>query len=285
MKVKAQTEKNFRRAKAVKPAKKRAARRWWSWRAASVCAITALLVFAGYRATALVMHAEALRVQRIVVDGNVRLSSGEVQALVEGLRGTSILGADLQAYRARLLESPWVADVALRRVLPSTIEVFVSERVPVGLSRISQRLYLIDRSGTIIDEFGPRYAQFDLPIIDGAVRPRTSADPVVDERRVALAVRVIDDLASDAELAGRLSQIDVSDARNAVVLLDGDPALLHLGDERFAERLRGYLDTVEALRRSVPEIDYADLRFGDRIVVSPAGSSALRTAPRPSGTN
>ena len=110
--------------------------------------------------------------QRIVVHGNVRLSSGEVQALVDGLRGTSILTADLQAYRARLLESPWVADVALRRVLPSTIEVFVSERVPIGLSRLGQQLYLVDRSGTMIDEFGPRYAEFDLPIIDGAVRPR-----------------------------------------------------------------------------------------------------------------
>ena len=65
--------------------------------------------------------------------GNVRLSAGEVQALVDGLRGTSILTADLAAYRRRLLDSPWVADVALRRVLPSTVEVFVSERRPIGL--------------------------------------------------------------------------------------------------------------------------------------------------------
>ena len=55
---------------------------------------------------------------------------------MDGLRGSSILTADLPRYRRRLMESPWVADVALRRVLPSTVEVFVSERTPMGLCRL-----------------------------------------------------------------------------------------------------------------------------------------------------
>ena len=48
----------------------------------------------------LVLHASALQVRRISVHGNVRLSSGEVQAIVDGLRGTSILTADLAALPA-----------------------------------------------------------------------------------------------------------------------------------------------------------------------------------------
>ena len=35
----------------------------------------------------------------------------------------------------------------------------------------------------------------------------------MDERRVGLAARVIDSLAADEELAGRVSQIDVADDR------------------------------------------------------------------------
>ena len=103
--------------------------------------------------------------------GNVRLSSGEVQALVEDLRGSSILRVDLDAFRQRLVESPWVADVALRRVLPSTVEIFISERRPVGLCRMGPDLYLVDETGTVIDQFGPQYSEFDLPIIDGLVQP------------------------------------------------------------------------------------------------------------------
>ncbi len=254
------------------------------WRAISVCAAGVLGLYATYRTCSLVLHASALQVQRIVVHGNVRMSTGEVQALVDGLRGTSIIAADLLHYRARLMESPWVADVALRRVLPSTVEVFVSERRPIGLCRIGNQLYLLDRSGTVIDEFGPKYSHFDLPIIDGAVRAG-AGEPVIHEGRVALAARVIDDVAADKRLAQRISQIDVSNVLDAVVLLDDDPALLHLGSEKFAERLLGYIEVAAALRQTMSEIDYVDLRFGDRIYARPAGAAAVRTASRPSAKN
>jgi cell division septal protein FtsQ len=265
--------------------RRRAGGRRTSWRLVSLCAASVLGLYAAYRTVDLVLHASALQVHRIVVHGSVRLSSGEVQALVDGLRGSSILTADLARYRARLMDSPWVADVALRRVLPSTIEVFVSERQPIGLCRIGRQLYLLDRSGTIIDEFGPQYAQFDLSIIDGAVRVPSSGEPLVDERRIALAARVIDDVAASKTLALRVSQIDVSDAFDAVVLLDGDPALLHVGTEKFAERLQGYVELAATLRETVPDIDYAELRFGSRIYVRPAGSAAVRAVDRPPAKN
>jgi cell division protein FtsQ len=209
-------------------------------------------------------------VRRISVHGNVRLSSGEVQAIVDGLRGTSILTADLTGYRHRLLESPWVADVAIRRVLPSTVEVFVSERRPMGLCRLGSALYLIDPRGIVIDEFGPQYAEFDLPIIDGLVRSPSTGQPTIDETRAELASRVIDALSPRKDLAQRISQIDVRDAHDAVVLLDNDAALLHLGDDKFLERVQSYVDLAPALKQRVPEIDYVDLRFDERVYVRPA---------------
>jgi cell division septal protein FtsQ len=277
MSVRAPAERRFRRAQ-VKPVRRKGGRTWLTWRAARTGAAILLVVFATYRAVDLVLTASTLQVTRIVVRGNVRISSGEVQALVEGIRGTSILSADLGAYRARLLESPWVADVGLRRVLPSTVEVFVSERRPMGICRLGATLYLIDETGTIIDEFGPQYAEFDLPIIDGLVRPPADGVTAIDERRAEFAARVLDALSARRDLAERVSQIDVSDVHDAVVLLESDPALLHLGHERFAERLQAYLDLAPALRERVPDIDYVDLRFDERLYVRP-GSPMRRMAP------
>lgn len=272
MSVKAPVEKNFRRAR-VKPSRRKGGRRWLSWRVMRVVACVVVVVYAGYRACDLVLNASTLQVRRINVHGNVRLSVGEVQTLMGGLRGTSILTADLHAYRRRLLDSPWVADVALRRVLPSTVEVFVSERRPIGLCRLGSQLYLVDRQGTIIDEFGPRYSEFDLPIVDGLVRAPGSGGPAVDERRAELAARVLDALAARQDVAERVSQIDVRDLHDAVVLLDGDPALLHLGEDRFLERLQSYVDLAPALRDRVPDIDYVDLRFGERLYVRPGAAA------------
>ena len=66
-----------------------------------------------------------------------------------------------------------MADAAIRRVFPGTVAVAISERQPMGIGRIGDDLYLIDDRGGIIDEFGPNYAEFDLPIIDGlAAAPR-----------------------------------------------------------------------------------------------------------------
>jgi cell division protein FtsQ len=272
MKVNAPAEKNFRRAK-VKPVKQRTGRAWLTWKAAQIGGCLLLTGYTGYRTVDLVGNAPALQVRKVVVRGNVRLSAGELQALTTGLRGSNILTVDLPAYRHRLLDSPWVADAALRRVLPSTVEVFVSERRPMGLTRLNGQLYLVDHHGVVIDEFGPEYSEFDLPIIDGLVRAPGTADAAIDETRAALASRVIEALGKRKELARRVSQIDVSDVHDAVVLLEDDPALLHLGDEDFAQRLQGYIELAPALRERVPDIDYVDLRFDRRVYVGPAGGA------------
>jgi len=281
--VKAPSERNFRRAR-VKPAR----RKRFSPRIPAVLVrrtlSVLLLVFGAYHVVTFAFTAPLLRVSKIAVRGNVRLSSGQVEALVEDLRGISILRADLDAFRIRLLESPWVADAALRRVLPSTVEVFVSERRPVGLCRLGQDLYLVDETGVLIDQFGPQYAEFDLPIVDGLVNAPTGhgrAQPSIDPERAELASRVIASLGRNQDVAGRLSQVDVTDVRDAVVLLDGDRALLHLGDDKFLERVLSYLDLSSTLRDRVEEIDYVDLRFDQRVYVRPAGERGRKPGPRP----
>jgi cell division protein FtsQ len=272
MRVKAPAEKNFRRARVRPGAKKGAAglARHLTWRLGRWALAVFVVGYSGYRATALVLHASGLQVRRIDVRGNVRLSNGDVQAIVDGLRGSNILTADLAAYRQRLMQSPWVAAAELRRLLPSTVEVFVSERRPIGLCRLGGVPYLVDARGILIDEYGPQYSQFDLPIIDGLARAPNAGQPVVDEARAELAARVIDALAPRKDLAQRVSQIDVSDAHDAVVLLQNDGALLHLGEDKFLERLQSYVELAPALKQRVPDIDYVDLRFDERVYVRPA---------------
>jgi cell division septal protein FtsQ len=166
-------------------------------------------------------------------------------------------------------------------MFPGTLAVAIAERRPIGVGRIADRLYLIDRTGVVIDEFGPNYADMDLPIIDGLASTGGARDPV-DAARAALARRLMSEL--DPGLAGQVSQIDVSDVRNAVVILKGDTALLRVGDERFSERLQSYLDLMPALRERMPDIDYVDLRFDERVYVRPqarlraSGASARQAA-------
>ena len=270
MAVSAPTDKRFRRAH-VSPARKRG---WFAFsrkRAAILAVVGALAVLAAYRAVELVINAEALTVTRITVSGNERLSRGEVLLLLDGLAGRNMLVVSLDEWRQKVLRSPWVEDAALRRVLPGTVDVVIAEREPMGIGRIGGGLYLLDQHGGIIDDFGPNHAEFDLPLIDGLAGPtrQRAGVPVVDAGRAALASRVLTSLQARPELDGRVSQIDVTDVRDAVLILKNDTALIRIGDDQFAERLQSYLDLVAALREKVPHIDYVDLRFGERVYVRP----------------
>jgi cell division protein FtsQ len=265
--VAAKTDRRFRRAH-VKPGRKR---RWRAfvkplllWSAAA-----AALGYGVYRTSVIVADAHVLVVDRIIVRGNERLSDGDVRAVLTGLRGESLMWTDLDVWRRRLMASPWVRDAALRRSLPSTVEVLVSERRPIGIGRVSGEMYLVDERGVIIDRYGPQYADVDLPIVDGLAASPGETGSMTDEARAELAARLIAAVSGTPDIARRLSQIDVTDLHNASVILSGDHAVLQLGEDHFLARLQSYLDLAAALRERVADIDSVDLRFDDRIYVRP----------------
>ena len=153
-----------------------------------------------------------LQVDRIVVRGTERLSNGEVLAVLDGLRGENIvLERSDSPGGERLLTSPWVADATLRRSLPGTVEVRIAERHPLAIGRVGEELFLVDDHGRVIDEYGPRYADFDLPIIDGLAHSRRRAGQ--RGARAQLAPRLIASLRPRPDLARRISQLDVSGTR------------------------------------------------------------------------
>jgi cell division protein FtsQ len=264
-------DRRFRRAH-VKPARRRASRALVKW---LVARLATALVLGGvlYLTSNVIARAHVLEISRMTVRGNQRLSTGEVLSVLSALRGQSIVWTDLERWRRRLLAAPWVQDAVFRRSLPSTIEVTIVERQPIGIGRVNGEMYLVDEHGVAIDQYGPQYADLDLPIVDG-LAAGGDGTLMTDEPRAELAAGVIAALKTNPAISHRLSQIDVSDLHNASVILNDDPAVIHLGEEQFLTRLEGYLDLAAALRERVNNIDSVDLRFDDRIYVRPASLSA-----------
>jgi cell division septal protein FtsQ len=217
-----------------------------------------------------VVESAWLRVDRLVVSGTTRLTPEDVERLVAGIRLESVLRVDFSTYRRRLRESPWVADATLWRRLPSTVEIRVRERHPLALARVGHQLYLTDASGVIIDEYGPEYADIHVPIVIGLVStPATPAGTLVDPERVRLMSSFLDAVSAWPSLRDRVSELDVSQPADLAVLLDGDPAWLHLGRERFLERLKTYVEVRPALDEQLGVLDSVDLRFDGRLFVRP----------------
>lgn len=269
------TDKRFKRAQ-VKPARKRTPAAGQAWLVVRLLVPVLLIGYGAYRGVTLIAASPTLQIGHMVVRGHERMSTGEVLALVEGLRGQNILGVSLEEWQNKLLTSPWVESATIRRVLPSTLEISVRERRPMGIGRLGTTMYLIDHKGVIVDEYGPAYADIDLPVIDGLGASPQDGGSIIDTARAEFAARVLAALATRPEIAKQVSQIDVSDLHDAVVILDGDSALLRLGDTEFVARLQQYIDLAPALRERLSGIDYVDLRFDERLYVRPPRAAQAR---------
>lgn len=253
-----------------------------AWRATRVGLVLGVLGWGGALLYTVLTSSAWFTVQHIDVQGTERLSTGEVSMLLDGLRGQNLVVTNLDPWRELVLGSSWVKDAALRRVLPGLVEVTITERRPVAIARAGRSLRLIDAEGVVIDEYGPRYASLDLPLLEGL---KLDGDGDPDASRTALALAALGNLA-DAGLLGRVSQIDVTRATDAIVSLNDDPTLLHLGHAQFAERLQSYLDMSRRLQSMAADLEYVDLRFNDRVYLRPrrAGVNFASTIAAPEET-
>jgi cell division protein FtsQ len=221
-------------------------------------------------------------VRQIAVHGTSRLTTSDVEGLIGDLRHDNLLLADLGRYQEQLRRSPWIREVTLHRELPATVVVDVTERVPMVFAHLGDRLYLVDQTGAIIDESGPRYRDLDLPVVDGLASRGVTAGSSVDQWRVSLVGRFLTALSAAPALRALVSQIDVSDPHDITVLLEGDPTLVRVGDGHFVDRLERYLALAPTLREKLSDLEYVDVRFQD-LFVMPRGrvSPSPRPARRP----
>jgi cell division protein FtsQ len=224
-------------------------------------AIVALMsgIWVGYGR---VMASDRLKVTHVEVRGGSALSPDAVQELLGPALGENILNLDLDALKARVQRSPWVADATVTRTLPDTLRVEVRERVPLALAEVEgQSLQLMDADGALIEPYGPRTASYDLPIVRGL-----RAEAVAERRtRAHAAGALLDDLGDLAASVSEVEPLDSGDLR--VVLRDGQELLM--SSPPFRERFLTFLALREELAGKCPGAQTYDLRFASRIYARP----------------
>jgi cell division protein FtsQ len=202
------------------------------------------------------------RIATIEVKGNKFLSEGEVREMLGPAIGGNLMSANLEALRANLAASPWVGGAIVRRKLPDTLTVDVTERFPVALAETDQ-LYVMDASGELIDLLGPRTAGFDLPVIRGL----GGVSVEVRRDRARRASALLNDL---GELSAEVSEISVDHAGDLMVVLRGDGSVLKLAEPPYQKRVLSFLALRQKLHERCPDAEYFDLRFKDRIYAKAA---------------
>lgn len=99
----------------------------------------------------LVVESSLLDVDGVEVVGTVHLAPGAVEAAAAVPSGAALLRVDTGAIADRVEELPWVARAAVRRDLPGTVRIEVTERTPRAFVRAEDgTVVLIGADGTVL---------------------------------------------------------------------------------------------------------------------------------------
>lgn len=108
---------------------------------------------------------EYLSVKKIPVKGVARISEQTIRKCAGIYEGINILSVNLYMARKRLLAIPWIAEVQLKRLLPSEIRIYVKEHEPVAVLDLGQK-FIISRLGKIYKKHSESDPD-NLPVVLG----------------------------------------------------------------------------------------------------------------------
>lgn len=193
-----------------------------------------------------------LSVRNVLVEGRQRTSLELIKEATALRKGQPLLASDLAGMQQRLEEIGWVKRAVIRRQLPDTLVIDITERTPAALWQHKGELYLVDEEGAVITQEGlDAYA--GLPIMVG--------DQAAESAR-----SILSELASKPDLFRQVaSAIFVGGRRWNVRFNNGIEVKLPEHDPGKAWE---YLAELETSRQILSrDIEAVDLRFPDRIYI------------------
>lgn len=194
-------------------------------------------------------------VKHIQVDGVVHTPRGALDIATARYKGLNLFQIDIERVQRDLGGLGWVSGIEIEKKVPDTLRIKITERKPVALVRSGDKLLYVDAEGVGFAELSPRVGDDDLPIISDAHGAELT-------RTVALLREL---KAKDRELYSRISEIWPI-APRGFALYDRDlGAVVYANADDVSAKYRSLYAILQS--ENDPKIEYADLRFADRVIV------------------
>ena len=215
-------------------------------------------------------------VRSIEVTGAVHTPRSAIDAITQRYVGLNLFKIDIARVQHDLGSLAWIQRIAIEKKLPDTLRINVVERTPVAIVRDHDGyLDYVDGNGVVLTELSPSIGDDDLPLIvnDGAPAlagkiPAEAGAPSASE--LARTVRFVRDLkAADAALYSRVAEVRPVAPRGFAVFDRDLATTIYLNAEDAAVKWRNLYAVVQGEKLGKSSIEYADLRFADRIVIKP----------------
>ena len=218
-----------------------------------------------------ITQCDFFRAKNIRVQGNHRLSDSEILKQAQVNFESNILSVNLQVTRKRLLAHPWITAAEIRRELPDTMAIKITEHKPLAIVDLGRK-FIISTNGEIFKTWSPTDDD-TLPVINGLEffdldepgKPRSLPLGAVMEvfqlgskLNSILPTRFINKVFVDREIGITICAFE----KNQTIKLG-----FHDYPEKY-ERLKETLFQMRNLK-DIKDFDSIDLNNLERIVVNP----------------
>lgn len=146
-------------------------------------AIITIAIFAVLIGTFELYHSGIFNVTKVEITGNKAVPAAKVVQACNVDQETNLLSVSTDGIRDRLLKNSWIKDAAVKRSLPHTLKVELTERTPAVLVSYSGKFFLVDEDLFVITE--RQYADganvptvTDLPIAKIKVGDKLMNEPL-----------------------------------------------------------------------------------------------------------
>ncbi|MCG8529249.1 MAG: FtsQ-type POTRA domain-containing protein [Desulfovibrionales bacterium] len=194
-------------------------------------------------------------VQGIHISGNVRLEQEDVLDLTQLKSSDNTLAVNISEIERKLLRSPWIQNVSVKRQLPGNFFIAIEEKEPRYWIRRDDRILYADEKGTPIDYVGTyKFASLPFLSVDQGTEHLLQYLPDLVEmlNRASLPVTT-----------QNAAWVRLSMSHGVTLYLESEQLTLSIGVDDWSSNLRHMANTVADLKRrnefsTVREIKAAD---------------------------
>lgn len=233
----------------------------------SICALTGLAGFGTVKGYHYLLRSPYLTLQEIKIEGSELFSSPDIFRWCSFRQGENILKIDLGRIKRKLQVFPQIKKISIQRNLPHQIEIRIQERIPIGLIKNSNKVYVFDSEGVTF----PYNFSKDKPL----VLPRVTGISQGQKEQLIKVGEIIDKINLFALFEKKQIAINMSDCENPIIQTKafGEIRLGPISSDNLQSKFEYLARVIADLRKKGQTTKYIDLRFfensRDSIYVKP----------------
>jgi len=201
----------------------------------------------------------AFHVGEVVITGNEHLTDEELKSMAGIGRDENLLKVSGRRIASKILESPWIRSVAVRKEFPGRLLIDIRESEPFALLDVKGKLFIVDDRGTMLEKLGDIAIPF-LPVISS--NPYREKEAFHEAINLAKAIK-------NTGLLSRKERIEIISHKPQEMSVNLDGIVVKVGEGEYEDKLARLTDIEEEIKGRNISVDYIDLRFANRVLVSP----------------